>query len=46
MIVAPFIEEWGRHPYSVLYVFTYGSLDRAMRATALRSRRSSPAPSS
>jgi signal transduction histidine kinase/DNA-binding response OmpR family regulator len=35
MIVSPFIEEWGRHPYSVLYVFTYGSLDRAMRATAL-----------
>ena len=35
MIVSPFIEEWGRHPYSVLYVFTYGSLDRTMRATAL-----------
>jgi signal transduction histidine kinase/DNA-binding response OmpR family regulator len=35
MVVSPFIEEWGRHPYSVLYVFTYGSLDRAMRATAL-----------
>ena len=35
LVVSPFIEEWGRHPYSVLYVFTYGSLDRAMRATAL-----------
>ena len=35
MIVSPYIEEWGRHPYSVLYVFRYASLDRAMRATAL-----------
>jgi signal transduction histidine kinase len=35
MIVAPFIEEWGRHPYSVLYVVTYASLDRAMRTTAI-----------
>ncbi len=31
MIVSPFIEEWGRHPYSVLYVFTYESLDRTLR---------------
>jgi len=35
LIVSPFIEEWGRHPYSVLYVFTYRSLDAAVRATAL-----------
>ena len=35
MIVSPYIEEWGRHPYSVLYVFTYRSLDAAMRAAAL-----------
>jgi signal transduction histidine kinase/DNA-binding response OmpR family regulator len=31
MIVSPYIEEWGRHPYSVLYVFTYDSLDRTLR---------------
>ncbi|HWC66237.1 MAG TPA: response regulator, partial [Thermoanaerobaculia bacterium] len=35
LIVSPFIEEWGRHPYSVLYVFTYRSLDAAVRAAAL-----------
>lgn len=31
LIVSPFIEEWGRHPYSVLYVFTYESLQRTLR---------------
>ncbi len=35
MVVSPYIEEWGRHPYSVVYVFTYRSLDAAMRAAAL-----------
>lgn len=32
LIVSPYIEEWGRHPYSVLYVFTYASLDSTLRA--------------
>ena len=35
IIVSPYIEEWGRHPYSVIYVFTYRSLDAAMREAAL-----------
>ncbi len=35
MIVSPYVEEWGRHQYSVLYVFTYRSLFRAMNAMAL-----------
>jgi len=35
LVVSPYIEEWGRHPYSVVYVFTYRSLDAAMRAGAL-----------
>ncbi|MCK6682432.1 MAG: ATP-binding protein [Thermoanaerobaculia bacterium] len=30
-IVAPFFEEWGRHPYSVLYVFTYEKLHERVR---------------
>jgi diguanylate cyclase (GGDEF)-like protein/PAS domain S-box-containing protein len=35
MVVSPHVEEWGRHEYSVLYVFTYHSLERAMSAMAL-----------
>jgi signal transduction histidine kinase/DNA-binding response OmpR family regulator len=35
LIVSPFIEEWGRHPYSVLYVFTYDSLYRTVQAMIL-----------
>ena len=35
MIVSPYVEEWGRHQYSVLYVFTYRSLFRTMNAMAL-----------
>ena len=35
MIVSPFVEEWGRHENSVLYVFTYRSLFSAMSAMAL-----------
>jgi signal transduction histidine kinase/DNA-binding response OmpR family regulator len=35
LIVSPYVEEWGRHQYSVLYVFTYRSLFRTMKAIAL-----------
>lgn len=28
LIGSPFFEEWGRHPYSVLYVFTYEQLQQ------------------
>jgi signal transduction histidine kinase len=34
LVLAPYMEDWGRHPYSVLYVFTYDSLFRTMRAMA------------
>ena len=35
LIVSPFVEEWGRHQYSVLYVYTYKSLFRTMNAMVL-----------
>ncbi len=35
LIVSPYVEEWGRHQYSVLYVFTYRSLFRTMNAMVL-----------
>ncbi|MGH9442667.1 MAG: response regulator [Thermoanaerobaculia bacterium] len=35
LIMSPYVEEWGRHQYSVLYVFTYRSLFRTMNAMAL-----------
>jgi signal transduction histidine kinase/DNA-binding response OmpR family regulator len=28
LIGSPYFEEWGRHPYSVLYVFTYDKMQR------------------
>ncbi len=33
LIGAPYFEEWGRHPYSVLYVFTYDKLQERARAS-------------
>ncbi len=35
MIVSPYVEEWGRHESSVLYVFNYRSLIHTMKALAL-----------
>lgn len=35
MIVSPYVEDWGRHSYSVLYVFTYASLTAAMKRMIL-----------
>ncbi len=35
VIVSPYVEEWGRHEMSVLYVFTYRSLIRTMKDSAL-----------
>ncbi|MEO6326239.1 MAG: hypothetical protein ABIT01_03845, partial [Thermoanaerobaculia bacterium] len=28
LIASPYFEEWGRHPYSVLYVFTYDKMQK------------------
>ena len=35
LILSPYMEEWGRHPYSVLYVFTYDSLNHTLQSMAL-----------
>jgi len=31
-IISPYIEEWGRHPYSVIYYIDYGQTDREISA--------------
>ncbi|MEM6453941.1 MAG: hybrid sensor histidine kinase/response regulator [Acidobacteriota bacterium] len=33
VMVVPYIEDWGRHPYSVAFTFTYRSLNAALRAS-------------
>ncbi|MEM8964146.1 MAG: ATP-binding protein [Acidobacteriota bacterium] len=34
VIVAPYIEEWGRHRYTVVFLFSYETVATAMRAVA------------
>jgi signal transduction histidine kinase/DNA-binding response OmpR family regulator len=33
LIGSPYFEEWGRHPYSVLYVFTYDKMQQRLLAS-------------
>src|SRR5579863_497080 len=33
VIVTPYVEEWGRHPYSVAFYIAYDSLDAAAKAS-------------